>query len=317
MEIREVSVGAMKPEQEGVLPLFVTDFWSGVAPEGYKRLGVFSGKNADELIAVFAIFQFQKLGKRILISPPVSPHCGLVLLQQPLKKYTAQTAHKRVLRQVCEYLEKTYPKDYIDVAFPAEIKDVQPFQQEGFQIEISYTYLVDLQNGDEDSLLMAMSPERRKNIRDALSSTLRVSINPPMEAVLNLIKSTLSEQGVAPPLETLGALLTGGSDRVFSIGVFDGDQMTATAIIGMDARRAHYLAGGTQKTSAAAGPLSLWEAIKESKKRGAKEFDFLGSSVPAIERYFRAFGGELTPYFRIRRNTALVDFLKSTKERFH
>jgi hypothetical protein len=317
MEIREISVGEMKPEQEGALPLFVTDFWAGFAPEGYKRLGVFSGKNADDLVSVFALFNYQKLGKRILISPPLTPHCGLAFFQQPSKKYTLQTAQKRVLRQICEYLKKTYPKDHIDIAFPPELKDVQPFQQEGFKIKISYTYLIGLHGSDEEMIFKAMSSERRKNIRHALSTSLTTRLNPPLESVLNLIDTTLSEQGVATHLETLRGLLCADSDRVFSIGVYDGDQMMATTIVGMDARCAYYLAGGTLKTGTAAGPLSLWQGIKESKKRGAAQFDFLGSSVPSIERYFRAFGGELTPYFRIRRNTALVDFLKSTKERFH
>lgn len=316
MEIREVSVGVMKPDQQSALTFFVTDFWAGVSPRGYKRLGVYSGKNADQLIAIFAIFQFHKLRKRILISPPISPHCGLVFFQHLPKRYSTQTAHKRVLREISKYLEITYPKDYIDIAFPAEIKDVQPFQQEGFQVEVSYTYLVDLQNSDEEALLMAMSTERRKNIRDATSTTLTTQINPTFEAVLSLINNTLNERGVVPHLTTLKLLLTSGSDRVFSIGVFDGHQLIATTVIGMDSQRAYYLAGGTQKSGTAAGSLSLWEAIRESKRRGAAQFDFCGSSVPSIEKFFRAFGGELTPYFRIRRNTALIDFLKSTKERF-
>jgi hypothetical protein len=32
---------------------------------------------------------------------------------------------------------------------------------------------------------------------------------------------------------------------------------------------------------------------------GFKTFDFEGSGIPAIEKFFRSFGGALTPYFCI------------------
>ena len=53
----------------------------------------------------------------------------------------------------------------------------------------------------------------------------------------------------------------------------------------------------------------MWEAIKFAKKLGIKYFDFEGSMVPQIERYFRGFGGKLTPYYRINKAKLPLEIL--------
>lgn len=40
---------------------------------------------------------------------------------------------------------------------------------------------------------------------------------------------------------------------------------------------------------------------KHAKNLGLKYFDFERSMIPQIERYFRGFGGQLTPYYRINK----------------
>ena len=42
-------------------------------------------------------------------------------------------------------------------------------------------------------------------------------------------------------------------------------------------------------------------AILKAKEMGLQVFDFEGSIVPPIERYFRGFGGKLTPIFSVHK----------------
>ena len=49
------------------------------------------------------------------------------------------------------------------------------------------------------------------------------------------------------------------------------------------------------------GPLAMWVAILKAKEMGLQVFDFEGSIVPPIERYFRGFGGKLTPIFSVHK----------------
>jgi hypothetical protein len=45
----------------------------------------------------------------------------------------------------------------------------------------------------------------------------------------------------------------------------------------------------------------MWSAIKVAKSKGVKTFDFEGSMIPGVEKFFRGFGGELTTYFAIQK----------------
>jgi len=69
-----------------------------------------------------------------------------------------------------------------------------------------------------------------------------------------------------------------------------------------DDRRAWYLGGGGDPglRSSGAGSLLMWELIKESAKHVGC-FDFEGSMLPGVERYFRNFGGRRETYFEVSR----------------
>jgi lipid II:glycine glycyltransferase (peptidoglycan interpeptide bridge formation enzyme) len=54
-----------------------------------------------------------------------------------------------------------------------------------------------------------------------------------------------------------------------------------------------------------AGAFGLWSCILEAKKSGCTVFDFAGSDFQAIERFFRGFGGALTPLIQLKKVTSL------------
>ena len=58
--------------------------------------------------------------------------------------------------------------------------------------------------------------------------------------------------------------------------------------------------GGSDPNLRNSGAMSLcmWEAIKFASTK-TKKFDFEGSMIESVERYFRAFGAEQKPYFHI------------------
>jgi lipid II:glycine glycyltransferase (peptidoglycan interpeptide bridge formation enzyme) len=75
----------------------------------------------------------------------------------------------------------------------------------------------------------------------------------------------------------------------------------------------YYLVGALDKNVKAknAGAICLHDSIVRAQEKGIKVFDFEGSSIPAIESFFRSFGGELTHYFNIRKCPPILKrFLK-------
>ena len=76
------------------------------------------------------------------------------------------------------------------------------------------------------------------------------------------------------------------------------DRVHAASYIAWDDDCAYYLMGGANPTLRSSGAQSLvaWESIRYAAT-AAKMFDFEGSMIEPIERFFRAFGAEQTPYY--------------------
>jgi hypothetical protein len=71
-----------------------------------------------------------------------------------------------------------------------------------------------------------------------------------------------------------------------------------------DRRTTYYLMGGgdPQLRTSGAGSLLMWEAIRRARAV-SQVFDFEGSMLRPVERFFRAFGGRQTPYPHVSRAT--------------
>jgi lipid II:glycine glycyltransferase (peptidoglycan interpeptide bridge formation enzyme) len=286
--------------------------WGEVFESSGRSLAVFSG---DQAIAPFVLYHFKKFGKDIVIHPPFAASCGLRQVKEHAKPYTKNTELKRTLRTIASYLQNEYSDAYIDIALPTDIKDIQPFTSAGFKTDLGYTYLLDI-GLSEKELLANFSSERRKNVKDALKKEPQIEKDYQDGQVIARVKSTLESSGLSYNYQYLERIIN--SDFCFTISTVSQGEVDAAAIVVYDSHRAYYIAGGTSKKPEKAGmsALVLWEAILEAKRLGIPTFDFCGSTVPSIEKFFRGFGGELSPYFRIRKNTVLPDMLKTAKKRF-
>jgi hypothetical protein len=67
--------------------------------------------------------------------------------------------------------------------------------------------------------------------------------------------------------------------------------------------------GDPHLRTSGAGSLVLWEAIKFAATV-SEQFDFEGSMIEPVERFFRAFGGTPTPYFSIQKLSSGMNFLR-------
>jgi len=286
--------------------------WGEIFEPSGKSLAVFSG---DQAIAPFVLYHFKKLGKDILIHPPFAASCGLRQVTEHAKSYTKNTELKRILRTIADYLQSEYSDAYIDIALPTDIKDIQPFTSAGFKTDLGYTYLLDI-GLTEKELLANFSSERRKNVKDAIKKNPKIETDYLRDEVIARVKSTLEVSGLNYDYDTLSRIIN--SDFSYTVSAISEGEVDAAAVIVYDSHRAYYIAGGSSKQPEKAGlsALVLWEAILEAKRLGIRTFDFCGSTVPSIEKFFRGFGGELTPYFRIKKNTVLPDMLKTAKKRF-
>lgn len=81
-----------------------------------------------------------------------------------------------------------------------------------------------------------------------------------------------------------------------------------------DKNSAYYLLGGSRKEFLGSGAMGylLWHCIQLAKASGKKTFDFEGSEVPGVAKFFSTFGGEAVKYPVLKgpTNTALGALMK-------
>lgn len=292
---------------------FASKLWCNVHRENIMPVGIFT---KGGIIGTLLLFKYKKLGKTFVIHPPLSPHCGLHVNCTAEKISTQQTQIKRALKALAAFLADYYRDAYIDFCLPKEIIDAQPFQWAGFSASPRFSYRLNLQLSS-DALLDQMTTERRKNIRKGLEQNYRVEQNGNAEDLIGLLAQTASRGGYTFQKDLITQLIDSHDSSVFYTVVYLAEKPLAAAMCGHDEKCAYYLSGGHDATSGdhLAGAFCLWNIISETKKIGCKEFDFLGSSVPDIEKYFRGFGPELISYTRIMRNRGIRAWLKRQKDK--
>ncbi|MBK8349307.1 MAG: GNAT family N-acetyltransferase [Saprospiraceae bacterium] len=83
--------------------------------------------------------------------------------------------------------------------------------------------------------------------------------------------------------------------------VNENEEILAGIIVVYDSETVFYKVGINKKNRNDNGALTfcLWETICHFKEQGLKTFDFEGSDIKTIEHFFRSFGGDLTPVYRV------------------
>jgi len=260
----------------------------------YKLIGCFKG---DALLGGFA---YELLAPKVAGHSPLTPYSGIVLACPAAKHLTVLSQHKHVTFALANHLKRDL--NSIDCHMGPEVIDVQPFTWAGYNTSVRYTYRIDLT--DLDRVWNEMEDKRRNDIRKAERDGIIVDSGGAISEVLALAEMTFERQDEKFGYHELAlrryqSLLGKGKAKCF-IARNPAGKAVAGAYVEWDWRHAYYLAGGYDpaQTHRGAGALAIWEAIKYAKRNlDLQRFDFAGSTIRPIERFFRDFGGTLTPTY--------------------
>jgi hypothetical protein len=241
--------------------------------------------------------------------PALTPYLGPVLKDcSELRSSSRIGVQKEILNALICGLS-----DYGDIRFSPHysLADGQPFLWQGFILSVGYTYVLNLRAGIE-ALWEQTDSRVRNDVRRAQKHGLRVVTERPLSDFLRLNRQTFERQRLQVPYsdELLVSIHRAAAQRE-SGAVFYAEnaerEVCGAVFIVWDQRSAYYLAGGLHpdRKSSGAVTLALWEAIQQMANRGLPRFDFEGSDVPGIEKFFRGFGGDLMPKLIATRTKSL------------
>lgn len=287
-------------QSEPSIPIYSRDWWLDI---------VCCKQQWDVLLAtendtVLAALPYYKPCRKVVSMPFYTQTMGPWFRPETSEKAYRQrlTQRQEILKQFCS--ELTGYSSFLQ-NFSPEITDWLPFYWAGFQQTTRYTYILEPIQ-DKNRLWQQISTNIRRNITRAKDKyQIAVRRNVPTDEFLEIQARTFQRQHLPVPhgIKTLKRLIEICRQRKQGDiwGGYDNEgRLHAAAFIVWQDSSAYYLAGGGNPDLRKSGAhsLVLWTAIQDVAAFTDK-FDFEGSMLPGVERFFREFGAKQCPFFTI------------------
>lgn len=305
--------------QEPSIPLFSQAWWlDATAGEGAWDVALV--EKCDAIVAAMPYVPRKRHGFRLLGQPALTQTLGPWLRETEGKSSTKLAQHKNWLQALIAQLP---PFAHFTQNWHWQIGNWLPFYWAGFEQTTRYTYILHTL-GDESTLWQGFRENIRTDIKKANNRfQLRVRDDLTVDDFLVLNRMTFARQDMALPysesfVHKLDQACVARQARKIFIAEDEQGRRHAGVYIVWDGNSAYYLMGGgdPELRNSGATSLCLWEAIKFAATV-TQRFDFEGSMIEPVEKFFRAFGAQQTAYFSVSKTpsrilkTAL--FLRSLK----
>lgn len=242
-------------------------------------------------------------GLRRIVQPPLTQYLGPTWEPSLAKPAKATSRYHALMAEILDQLPAV---DDLRVRCSPDVRNWLPMYWKGMQQTTRYTYIV---NGLED--LERVRSGFAENISRDLKKAERSlrAREGTADELLMTTSAVFSRFGRGLPFQErmMRQLVEAakGRDAGAVVAVEDrGGQVHAVLFTVWGMGRAHYVMGGAhpQLKNSGANTLAIWSAMKRTSLV-AKSFDLEGSMIPAVERYLKGFGGDLTPYFDLTART--------------
>lgn len=305
--------------EESSIPLFSQAWWldATAGPGGWDVALVEKG---GAIVASMPYVSRKRYGLTILGQPNLSQTLGPWLRETGSKLSTRLAQEKDWLQ---ELIGQIPPFAHFIQNWQWQLTNWLPFYWAGFSQTTRYTYILhDLT--DDQRLWQGFQENIRREIKKAGNRfNLQVRDDLSVDDFLVLNRMTFSRQGMDLPyteafVHSLDQACAARQARKILIAEDDQGRRHAGVYIVWDQNSAYYLMGGgdPELRNSGATSLCMWEAIKFAATV-TQRFDFEGSMIEPVEKFFRAFGAQQTPYFSVRKTPShilkTVHFLRNLR----
>lgn len=289
---------ALCEAERAAIPFFSQAWWLD-AVAGKDGWDVVLVEKGGILQASMPFVLKQRYGLTFIGQPILTQHLG-PWIRPGVAKHAKELARQKDLY---EELIAQLPKfDHLFQNWHYENRNWLPFFWHGFRQTTRYTYVLpDL--SDERSIWDGLEGNIRREIKKASSRFgVQVRTDLGIEDFYALNRLVFKRQGMAMPytLEQIERVDRACAERdcrrIFLAEDGEGRRHAAVYLV-WDENSAYYLMGGgdPELRNSGATSLCMWEAIRFAAGV-TRRFDFEGSMLEPVERFFRGFGAEQLAY---------------------
>ncbi len=301
---------------EPSIGVFGSKKWLSIYENNLNLIGIY--KDEQQLIGGFYFLNTKKCGFKFIKLPPYTPHCGLFFLVDSKNNSSISSFSKEIMNEVCEYFSSQRSALTV-LAFPSNIIDFQPFIWNKYKVIPNYTYRINLVNSLE-YIISNFDSKNRNVINRAIKDDVQVTENTlTKEELFYFFVDSLNTTNANVYDEELKNVFLKFSDDAnsFSIVAHKNKELLGVVFCIFDRDICYYLLGGVNKKSGVQGVnnLLVQRSIEKAKELGCKIFDFEGSMLKGVEKFFRGFGPELIPYFTVNKAILPLEIVLKFKKR--
>ncbi|MGZ3861673.1 MAG: GNAT family N-acetyltransferase [Bacteroidia bacterium] len=228
---------------------------------------------------------------------PFKKKYNLKLIQMPMLTLGLGTISEEAITQLPSF-------DLLDLYFLPNEK-AEAVEWKGFKKNIRHSYhLSDISNTGK--VFSGFASSTRQQIRKA-QKAVAVSESNDVAMLYKMISLTFARQKKKTPytlayVKNIYEACTKHKACKILVAKDAEGNIHGACLLAYDKQTAYYIMGGSDPKykSSAAYSLLMWEAIQEGSKH-SREFNFCGSSVPSIAKFFSGFGASPQPYLHLKK----------------
>jgi hypothetical protein len=304
-------------KKEKNISIFSKDWWLDSVC-GYDNWDVVIIEKGGNIMATMPYYTRKGKFNSVIISQPIlTQTLGIYFKYPQNQKYYKMLSFEK---EMIENIVKKLPRfDYFSMSFNYNYTNILPFYWSEFENSINYTYII--KDISIEELSKNFETDIRRRRRKADENGVIVYESDDIKKFYELNEMTFIRQGRKVPysFEFIENLYQKCKEN-HACKMFFAKNKEEIVIAGnfliYDENTVYYLMGGIDPNYKDLGGMDVvqFESIKFALDSG-KTFDFEGSMIESIEKYFRSFGAIQKPYFNISKtNSKLLKTRKLIKE---
>lgn len=295
------------------LPLFHQPAWLDVVAGLWDAALVIKG---DKPVAAMPYCLKKGIKGTRIYMPYLTPYLGPILDYPDGQKYAKRLSHEKQL--LTELINQLPEMDAFEQRFYPGFENGLPFQWANYQQQVRYTYLL-TDCMDTDAIFNDFRDNVRREIRKA-EKQLSITESSDITALFDLKAASYAAKKEKLPIDKdyvrrlFDVVSWQKCGQVLEARDTHG-KLHAAILLVWDYQSCYYLLGAADPENNTSGAMSLllWQGIQLAGQQQLA-FNFEGSMIPEIERFFSSFGGQLTPYYQFTKEKGgLLKVLKSLK----
>ncbi|MEE9371438.1 MAG: GNAT family N-acetyltransferase [Saprospiraceae bacterium] len=285
------------------LPVFFRPWYLDVTC-GYSSWDIsISVDKGGRVQGVLPYFKSSKYGIAHITMPLLTPYLGpwYIYPINPLKQVSKLSFEKKVLEDLLSQIPNV---SMCKMHCHPDVQNVLSANWQGYDCLVRYTYVL---HKNKEAVLWEGLDSKQRNIITSAKECFYIERSEEISSFLVLNQKSFERTGMNTPYSELfftnlfDALKLNNACDLYIAKDKEGIYHAGILIV-KDLKNSYCLAIGNDPRYKNSGglPLLMWHVILESFK-STKSFNFEGGMITNIEKYFRSYGGELTPYYRLQK----------------